>query len=88
MAAAASFLEMDECLWDEVLKVNLTGTYRCCKLFLPGMLSSGLGRIINIASTVSKVAYPYSHRPTAYSLRDRRPVVTLNLDGLKDGPFF
>jgi NAD(P)-dependent dehydrogenase (short-subunit alcohol dehydrogenase family) len=60
IAPAASFLEMEDRLWEEVLKTNLTGTYYCCKLFLPGMISSGWGRIINIASTVAKMAYSHT----------------------------
>jgi NAD(P)-dependent dehydrogenase (short-subunit alcohol dehydrogenase family) len=59
VAPAASFLEMRDELWDDVLRVNLTGTYYCCKAFLPGMIRSGWGRIITIASTAAKV--PYSH---------------------------
>ncbi len=59
IAPAAGFLEMEDSLWEQVLKVNLTGTYHCCKVFLPGMIASGWGRIINIASTVAKVAYPH-----------------------------
>lgn len=59
VAPAVGFLAMDDSLWDEVLKVNLTGTYYCCKVFLPGMIASGWGRIINIASTVAKVAYSH-----------------------------
>lgn len=59
IAPAVSFLEMDDRLWEEVLKVNLTGTYYCCKVFLPGMIASEWGRIINIASTVAKVAYSH-----------------------------
>ncbi len=58
VAPAAGFVEMEDSLWEEVLKVNLTGTYHCCKVFLPGMLALKWGRIINIASTVSKVSYP------------------------------
>ncbi len=58
IAPAASFLEMDDRLWEEVFKVNLTGTYYCCKAFLPEMVNARWGRIINIASTVAKVAYP------------------------------
>jgi NAD(P)-dependent dehydrogenase (short-subunit alcohol dehydrogenase family) len=58
IAPAASFLEMDDRLWEEVFKVNLTGTYYCCKAFLPKMVNARWGRIINIASTVAKVAYP------------------------------
>lgn len=60
LAVAAPFLKMDDRLWDEVLKVNLAGTYYCCKAFLPSMVASRWGRIINVASTVAKVAYPYT----------------------------
>lgn len=59
MAPAVAFLEMEDGLWEEVFKVNLTGTYYCCKVFLPGMIACGWGRIINIASTVAKVAYSH-----------------------------
>src|SRR5437667_12083005 len=45
--------------WDETLKTNLTGTYNCCKVFLPGMIKLSWGRIINIASTMAKVAYSH-----------------------------
>jgi NAD(P)-dependent dehydrogenase (short-subunit alcohol dehydrogenase family) len=59
IAPAVSFLEMSDDVWDDVLRVNLTGTYNCCKAFLPGMIRSGWGRIINIASTTAKVAYSH-----------------------------
>jgi NAD(P)-dependent dehydrogenase (short-subunit alcohol dehydrogenase family) len=58
VAPAAGFLEMDDRLWEEVLRVNLTGTYHCCKLFLPEMVALRWGRVINIASTVAKTSYP------------------------------
>jgi len=59
IAPAAAFLEMEDRLWEDVLRLNLTGTYNCCKVFLPAMVAAGWGRIINIASTVSKVAYSH-----------------------------
>jgi len=59
VAPAASFLEMADSVWEDVLRVNLTGTYNCCKTFLPGMIRSGWARIINIASTTAKVAYSH-----------------------------
>lgn len=59
IAPAVGFLEMEDGVWDEVLKINLTGTYHCCKVFLPGMIASKWGRIINVASTVAKVAYSH-----------------------------
>lgn len=65
IAPAASFLEMADSLWDDVVAVNLTGTYNCCKTFLPGMIESGWGRIINIASTVGKIAYSHVSAYTA-----------------------
>jgi len=65
IAPAAGFLEMSDSVWDEVLRVNLTGAYNCCKTFLPGMIDSGWGRIINIASTAAKVGYPHVSAYTA-----------------------
>lgn len=59
-APAVSFLEMPDHLWEEVLGVNLTGTYYCCKVFLPEMIASRWGRIINIASIVAKVAFSHT----------------------------
>jgi NAD(P)-dependent dehydrogenase (short-subunit alcohol dehydrogenase family) len=59
MARAVSFLEMPDQLWDDTLQTNLTGAYHCCKSFLPGMIKSGWGRIINIASTTAKVGYSH-----------------------------
>ena len=42
-------------LWQKVLAVNLTGTYRMIKWVLPGMIQRKWGRIINIASTAADV---------------------------------
>ena len=65
LARAASFFDTDENLWDETLKTNLTGTYFCCKVFLPTMIDTGWGRIVNIASTTAKVAYSHVSAYTA-----------------------
>jgi NAD(P)-dependent dehydrogenase (short-subunit alcohol dehydrogenase family) len=64
VARAAAFLETSESLWDEILQTNLTGARNCCKIFLPGMLQAGWGRILNIASTMAKVGSPFV---TAYA---------------------
>ena len=58
LAPAADFLEMADELWDEVMRVNVNGAYNCCKTFLAPMIGGRWGRIINIASTVARVAYP------------------------------
>ncbi len=38
--------------WEDVLRVNLTGTYHCTRLVARSMLKQRSGRIINIASVV------------------------------------
>ena len=65
IAPAASFLEMDDALLEEVMRTNFMGTYYCCKRFLEPMIGAGWGRIINIASTTAKTAYPYTAAYTA-----------------------
>ncbi len=45
-------------LWDRVIEVNLTGTFRTIQRLLPGMLERKWGRIINIASTAASVGAP------------------------------
>ena len=50
-------LEMDEPTWNEIFNVNLTGTLRACQIFGENMLKQRFGRIINIASLSSFVAF-------------------------------
>lgn len=58
-AASAPFVRTELALWRQMLEVNLTGTYLCCKQVLPGMLDGGYGRVVNIASTAGLTGYPY-----------------------------
>jgi 3-oxoacyl-[acyl-carrier protein] reductase len=50
-----SFLKMSRQMWDEVLGVNLTGTFNVTHAFLNGMVENGWGRVINIASVVGQM---------------------------------
>src|SRR5262249_18341446 len=50
-------LEMDEESWNRIFDVNLTGTLRSCQIFGEEMLKRRFGRIINIASLSSFVAF-------------------------------
>ncbi|WP_035355709.1 SDR family NAD(P)-dependent oxidoreductase [Edaphobacter aggregans] len=50
-------VEMDEELWNQIFNVNLTGTLRACQIFGEEMLKRRFGRIINIASLSSFVAF-------------------------------
>jgi NAD(P)-dependent dehydrogenase (short-subunit alcohol dehydrogenase family) len=49
-AASAKFTDTDETLWNQLFAVNLHGTYFCCRQAVPDMLSTGFGRIVNVAS--------------------------------------
>ncbi len=44
--------------WRQVLEVNLTGPYLCCRAVVPGMIAAGYGRIVNIASVAGKEGNP------------------------------
>lgn len=58
-ASSAPFIKTDLALWQQMLDVNLTGTYLGTKAVLPGMLVAGWGRIVNVASTAGQKGYPY-----------------------------
>jgi NAD(P)-dependent dehydrogenase (short-subunit alcohol dehydrogenase family) len=58
-AQSAPFLQTDEALWQNMLAVNLTGTFHCTHAALPDMLASGWGRIVNVVSTAGLAGYKY-----------------------------
>lgn len=49
-----TFLKMAWEDWDEVIKVNLYGTFQVTKQILPVMVKQEFGRIINISSIIGK----------------------------------
>jgi 3-hydroxybutyrate dehydrogenase len=55
----APFVRTDLAAWNQMLGVNLTGTYLCCRQVIPGMLERGYGRVVNIASTAGLTGYAY-----------------------------
>ena len=46
------FFEISAKEWDDVIEVNLKGTFLCCKAVYPQMKKQGNGKIINISSGV------------------------------------
>jgi len=44
--------------WDDVLRVNLTGTFNCCRAVVPQMIAGNYGRIVNVASIAGKDGNP------------------------------
>ena len=49
--------------WNQILAVNLTGTFLTCQAALPALLDGG-GAIVNVASTAALAAHPWA---VAYS---------------------
>lgn len=58
-AASAPFLKTDEEMWQQMLAVNLTGTWHCIREALPDMLAARWGRVVNVASTAGLTGYGY-----------------------------
>ena len=58
-ASSAPFLKTDAALWQQMLSVNLTGSFHCTQAALPQMLQAGWGRIVNVASSAGLTGYAY-----------------------------
>lgn len=58
-AHSAPFIKTDAAMWQQMLSVNLTGTFNCTQAALPDMLAAQWGRIINVASTAGLTGYAY-----------------------------
>lgn len=50
-------LDFPEATWKSIMDVNLNGTVRACQIFGKTMLEQGRGRIVNIASLATFVAF-------------------------------
>ena len=44
--------------WGNVLDVNLTGPFNCCRAVAPAMIAQNYGRIVNVASIAGKEGNP------------------------------
>jgi len=58
-AQTAPFVKTRLAEWQQMLQVNLTGTFLCTQQVVAGMAERGFGRIINVASTASLKGYAY-----------------------------
>jgi NAD(P)-dependent dehydrogenase (short-subunit alcohol dehydrogenase family) len=59
VAKSAKFSATDDSLWQELIAVNLTGTFNCTRVALRALAEAKAGRVVNIASTAGLVGYPY-----------------------------
>lgn len=58
-AHSAPFLKTDAALWNQMLSVNLTGSFLCTQAALPDMVQARWGRVVNVASTAGLAGYAY-----------------------------
>ena len=79
-------IDCSEALWNSIMDVNLGGTLRGCQVFGRGMLERGYGRIINIASLATFVAFkevaPYGASKAAVGALTRSLAVEWSAKGV------
>ena len=46
--------EYDLEMWNKIIKINLSGTFNCCRAIVPSMIKNNYGRIVNVASVAGK----------------------------------
>ena len=64
ITASVKFADTDDATWEQIMGVNASGPFFCCRAAVPDMIARGGGRIINIASYAALSGIPYS---AAYS---------------------
>jgi 2-dehydro-3-deoxy-L-rhamnonate dehydrogenase (NAD+) len=55
---AATVADYDVSAWRQVIDIDLTGVFHCCKALVPGMMARNYGRIVNISSVAGKEGNP------------------------------
>lgn len=55
-----TIVDVDEAAWNDVLNINLSGTYRTCRRAVEHMLQAGGGTIVNLASQSGRTSSFYS----------------------------
>ncbi len=58
IAGAGTVEDMPIGEWDDMFRINLRGTFLCCRAVLPGMRRKKWGRIVNFASEVAHRGNP------------------------------
>ena len=52
------FVKITPEFWEQVFRVNVTGTFNCCQAALPDMVEARWGRIVNISSSSAHSGQP------------------------------
>lgn len=58
-AGSERFDRLSEDAWNQMIAVNLNGTFHCIQAALPDMMQEQWGRIVNVASTAGLKGYGY-----------------------------
>jgi NAD(P)-dependent dehydrogenase (short-subunit alcohol dehydrogenase family) len=58
-ARSAKLVDTTDALWDDMVRVNLTGAFHCARASLPMLSAAPFGRIVNVASTAGLIGYPH-----------------------------
>ncbi|BFM07792.1 SDR family NAD(P)-dependent oxidoreductase [Halioxenophilus aromaticivorans] len=53
-----SYFDISKQLWDDIIRINLTGPQLCIREMLPAMLEAKWGRVINITSSSTQSGSP------------------------------
>ena len=67
------FTEISAESWARIIDVNLTGTFHCCQVAIPDMVTAGWGRIVMISSSSAQRGSPFA----AHYAASKGGVVTL-----------
>lgn len=59
IAKAAPFSKTDQAFWQDIMNVDLTGAFLCCREVVKGMTGQDYGRIVNVASTAGLTGLAY-----------------------------
>ena len=52
--STSSLWDYDVDEWNEIIQINLMGTFNCCKCVVPHMIKNNYGRVVNVASVAGK----------------------------------
>ncbi len=73
MFGFSPFAEITAESWSKIIDVNLTGTFHCCQVALPDMVSAKWGRIVMISSSSAQRGSPFA----AHYAASKGAVITL-----------
>lgn len=60
IAESASLERTSDEMWDRIMELDATSPFRVTRVFVPGMIKAGWGRIVNVASNAGVSGYGYT----------------------------